>query len=329
MSATKVAVATDRSPGGDHAVRWAVDLAVAQRADLLVIQVLDEATATDDDALLRDLVGLAGGEGPGRVEAAVRRSEAVAEEIVATAEGWGADLVVVGNSGMRGRKQFLLGNVANRVSHLATCSVLIASSAPVTAGGGGAGGGGAGRGAPATVSESARAREVARELLPVLARIGGEDDLEGARRLRQALERLGPTFSKIGQILSTRPDLLGPATIAELSKLRSSVPPMSEAEVVSTMEAELGVPWEDVFADIDAEPLAAGTIGQVHRAELADGTAVVVKVQRPAAAPSIEVDLALLERVSRQVAKVPKVAGVSGNRLSALGKSTTAMIVAK
>src|ERR671930_346195 len=97
-----------------------------------------------------------------------------------------------------------------------------------------------------------------------------------ARRLRQALEELGPTF-------------------AELGALQDRVTPLEEAEVVAVMEQELGVPWEDVFAWIEPEPLAAGTIGQVHRAVLEDGERVVVKVQRPTAQDDIYRDLSLLE----------------------------------
>jgi predicted unusual protein kinase regulating ubiquinone biosynthesis (AarF/ABC1/UbiB family) len=116
-----------------------------------------------------------------------------------------------------------------------------------------------------------------------------------ASRLRAALEELGPTFAKLGQILSTRPDLLPPEFIEELATLQDRVPPLSEAEVVAAMEDELRVPWEDVFESIEAEPMAAGTIGQVHRATLEDGRRVVVKVQRPGAAPDIYRDLGLLE----------------------------------
>ena len=104
-----------------------------------------------------------------------------------------------------------------------------------------------------------------------------------ARRLREALEELGPTFAKLGQILSTRPDLIPPEAVAELAALQDRVTPLDEHEVVIVMEQELGVPWEDVFASIEAEPLAAGTIGQVHRAVLDNGERVVVKVQRPTA----------------------------------------------
>ncbi len=126
-----------------------------------------------------------------------------------------------------------------------------------------------------------------------------------AARLREALEELGPTFAKLGQILSTRPDLLPPEFIEELSTLQDRVTPLTEAEVVSVMEQELGVPWEDVFDHIEPTPLAAGTIGQVHRAVLEDGARVVVKVQRPQAGPDIYRDLGLLELFAQKTATRP------------------------
>ena len=121
-----------------------------------------------------------------------------------------------------------------------------------------------------------------------------------ARRLREALEELGPTFAKLGQILSTRPDLIPPEAVAELAALQDRVTPLDENAVVMVMEEELGVPWEDVFASIEAEPLAAGTIGQVHRAVLDNGERVVVKVQRPTAAEDIGRDLSLLELFAKK-----------------------------
>lgn len=118
---------------------------------------------------------------------------------------------------------------------------------------------------------------------------------ERARKFRDALQELGPTFSKLGQILSTRPDLLPPAFIEELASLQQNVTPLSEEEVVGVIETELRVPWEDAFASIDPTPLAAGTIAQVHRAVLEDGEHVVVKVQRPRAEEEITTDLELLK----------------------------------
>ena len=224
----------------------------------------------------------------------VESGEDIAAEILAAAERAEADVVVVGSSGMRGRKQFLLGNVANRVTHLADCTVVVVNTAT---------------GEPVADAEPdsgplrARAREIAKALGPIGARqLSGrllrlDGDPEGPRRLREAFEELGPTFGKLGQILSTRPDLMSAEYIAELATLQADVPEMSEAEVVAMMERELGVPWEDVFSDIDPEPLAAGTIAQVHRARMTDGHRVVVKVQRPEAEEVISNDLALLEMI--------------------------------
>jgi predicted unusual protein kinase regulating ubiquinone biosynthesis (AarF/ABC1/UbiB family) len=126
-----------------------------------------------------------------------------------------------------------------------------------------------------------------------------------ARRLREALEELGPTFAKLGQVLSTRPDLLPPEYIAELARLQDDMPPLSRAEVVGVLEAELGVPWEDALAHIDPDPLAAGTIAQVHGATLPDGSPVVIKVQRPSAERQILEDLALLEVFAEKAGNRP------------------------
>jgi predicted unusual protein kinase regulating ubiquinone biosynthesis (AarF/ABC1/UbiB family) len=134
------------------------------------------------------------------------------------------------------------------------------------------------------------------------ARRDSDSPQERARRLREALEELGPTFAKLGQILSTRPDLIPPEAVAELASLQDRVTPLTEAEVVEVMEQELGVPWEDVFTRIQPEPLAAGTIGQVHRAVLEDGERVVVKVQRPTAKDDIYRDLSLLELFAEKTA---------------------------
>src|SRR5439155_11747800 len=118
-------------------------------------------------------------------------------------------------------------------------------------------------------------------------------------------DELGPTFAKVGQILSTRPDLLPPAFLEELSTLQERVTPLSEAEVVAVMERELHVPWEDVFGSIDPVPLAAGPIAQVHRATLESGERVVVKVQRPTAERDILQDLGLREMFAQKAAARP------------------------
>jgi predicted unusual protein kinase regulating ubiquinone biosynthesis (AarF/ABC1/UbiB family) len=140
---------------------------------------------------------------------------------------------------------------------------------------------------------TARATQIATVIAKHGLKAAKEDESERPARLRAALEELGPTFCKLGQILSTRPDLIPPELADELAHLQDRVPPLSEAEVVQVMEEELGVPWEDVFESIEPEPLAAGTIGEVHRARLEGGQRVVVKVQRPGAAEEIERDLGL------------------------------------
>ncbi|MCS7177669.1 MAG: AarF/ABC1/UbiB kinase family protein [Anaerolineae bacterium] len=114
------------------------------------------------------------------------------------------------------------------------------------------------------------------------------------QRLRMALEELGPTFIKLGQILSTRPDLLPPAYIAELSKLQDTVPPAPWESVRALLEAELGTPVEEIFPTLAPEPLAAASLAQVHPATLPDGSKVVVKVQRPNIEETISVDLDIL-----------------------------------
>ena len=113
-------------------------------------------------------------------------------------------------------------------------------------------------------------------------------------RFRKALEELGPTFSKLGQILSARPDLLPPDYIAELSRLQDRVTPLPFEKMVSILEEEWGGPVGQKLLFLDPIPLGQATIAQVHRGQLPDGTEVVVKVQRPGIVPMIESDLALL-----------------------------------
>ncbi len=115
-----------------------------------------------------------------------------------------------------------------------------------------------------------------------------------AERVRMALEELGPSFIKLGQILSTRPDLIAVEFIEEFEKLQDQVPPFSYTEVADIIESELGMPQGDVFEYFEETPLAAASIGQVHRARLKDGEEVAVKVQRPGIRKTIEVDLEIM-----------------------------------
>ncbi len=122
-----------------------------------------------------------------------------------------------------------------------------------------------------------------------------------AERLRLVLEELGPTFIKLGQVLSTRSDLLAPEYIAELEKLQDRVPPFPFARVRERIQMELGLPLEEIFAHFEATPLAAASIGQVHRANLRDGRPVVVKVQRPGTEKILSTDIEILYDVARLV----------------------------
>src|SRR6266480_3340740 len=122
---------------------------------------------------------------------------------------------------------------------------------------------------------------------------------EGAEEFRQALEELGTTYIKLGQLLSSRPDLLPDVYIDELSRLVDAVPPVAFAEIEAVISADLG---QDVFASIDPTPLATASIAQTHRALLKSGRDVVVKVRRPGVVEQVNVDLALLRSTARLLA---------------------------
>ena len=322
----RVMVGTDRSEPADQAVHWAAGFADRYDAELFVVQVVvpqypsatefGAAEQTRAAAANNELAGFARQVAGERGHALVIIDGDPALAIVRAVEQEAIDVLVVGNFGMAGRKEFLLGNVPNRISHNARCTVIIVNTLVSI-------------GEPASDSvrphrpkvdiPSFEPRLVARatQIATVMAKHGltelfGQSDepdttirRQQAKRLREALEELGPTFSKLGQVLSTRPDLLPVEYIEELALLQSHVPPMTERAVVQVSEQELGVPWEDVFKTIDPKPLAAGTIAQVHRATLENGDRVVVKVQRPTARAEIEQDLALLEVFAEKVGKRP------------------------
>lgn len=122
------------------------------------------------------------------------------------------------------------------------------------------------------------------------------------RRIRSATEELGPTFIKIGQILSTRPDILPLALIEELEQLRDNIHPVDAEIILPTLEKELGGPIEDFFSEFDRTPVAAASIGQVYRARLAQsGELVAVKIQKPGLRKPIQVDLEILSWLAGQV----------------------------
>lgn len=122
------------------------------------------------------------------------------------------------------------------------------------------------------------------------------------QRLRLALEELGVTYIKLGQILSTRTDLLPESYVAELSRLQDAVPPETPQVVEEMIAAELGAPPLEVFAEFDPEPLGSASIGQVHAARLPNGEDAVVKVQRPGVEAVVEEDLAILADMARLAA---------------------------
>ncbi|TML71453.1 MAG: AarF/ABC1/UbiB kinase family protein [Actinobacteria bacterium] len=121
------------------------------------------------------------------------------------------------------------------------------------------------------------------------------------RRLREMLDELGPTFVKFGQLLSTRPDVVPLDIVAELRKLQDDVSPVPFAAIEEVIDTELGLTVERAFLSFDETPIAAASIGQVHRATLPTGEEVVVKVQRPNAPRQIESDLALMRSAARFV----------------------------
>ena len=122
--------------------------------------------------------------------------------------------------------------------------------------------------------------------------------LEPPVQVRLAMEELGPTFVKLGQILAGRADLFGPEWIAEFEKLHSHVPAVALADLRQQLREDLGDEPESVFARFDTEPLAAASIAQVHRAQLKEGTEVIVKIRRPGIADTIAADLRLMGRLA-------------------------------
>ena len=124
------------------------------------------------------------------------------------------------------------------------------------------------------------------------------DHMTSAERVRRAMEDMGPTFVKLGQILSTRVDLFAPEWIAEFEKLQDHAAPVPFDEIRAQLAADLAADPDSVFADLDPAPLAAGSIAQVHRARLQDGTAVVLKVRRPGIESVIDADLRLLQHLA-------------------------------
>ncbi|HBY98482.1 MAG: AarF/UbiB family protein [Ardenticatenaceae bacterium] len=128
---------------------------------------------------------------------------------------------------------------------------------------------------------------------------GHEEPDHHAEGLASALEELGPCFIKLGQLLSTRPDLLPAEYIHALSRLQDTVAPVPGDKIVAIIETDLGAPVSELFQSFDQKPLAAASMAQVHRAALRDGTEVAVKVQRPGVRQRIEIDIEVLHEIAR------------------------------
>src|SRR6266545_2894899 len=261
----RILVATDRSESANRAVQWAASMAERYEAELLLLQVLvpqsragteaGAAEATRAGFAADDLTQFAARVAGPRGRARVVVDEDPARAIVEAAEDAEVDVVVVGNVGMSGRKEFLLGNVPNRVSHNARCTVIIVNTALLD-------GDGRARVIPSRIESRAEAEEGqveghligrATEIAAIMAKTGlrelfgrsrtGDEDSTRvrARRLRTALEELGPTFAKLGPILSTRPDLLPPEFIEELATLERAVVKVQRPTAREDIMRDLGL----------------------------------------------------------------------------------------
>ena len=149
----------------------------------------------------------------------------------------------------------------------------------------------------AQTEDSAASGRRLKEILKVLKKHHLPSGLT-PEKLRKILEDLGPTYVKLGQIMSMRSDMLPEVYCRELTRLRTDVVPMPYETVLSIIESELNCPAAEIFASIESAPLGSASIAQVHPAQLKDGTRVVLKVQRPAIWETMENDIRLLKKAS-------------------------------
>ncbi|GAB4854694.1 hypothetical protein Ancab_023278 [Ancistrocladus abbreviatus] len=127
-----------------------------------------------------------------------------------------------------------------------------------------------------------------------------------ATKFRETLIRLGPFYVKLGQALSTRPDILPTAYCQELAKLQDQIPPFPTQVAIKSIESQLGMPLLEIFSDISSEPIAAASLGQVYKAHLQSGELVAVKVQRPGMSMSLTLDALLFHMIGGQLKRFAK-----------------------
>ena len=146
----------------------------------------------------------------------------------------------------------------------------------------------------------ARKYHLLKLLKPSKNKGGSQDEYDeevDASNLRLAFEELGPTFVKLGQILCTRPDLVGNDVAEELTKLRDNTPVTPFEEIKQQIEEELEQPLDEVYSEFDEEPIGSASIGQVYKAKLTDGSEVAVKVQKPGSYETVVLDLSILKKL--------------------------------
>ena len=136
------------------------------------------------------------------------------------------------------------------------------------------------------------------QLIPFVTRHEKVEKLSNTQRIRMALEELGPTFIKMGQVLSSRPDLIPVDLLQELAKLQDHVPPFEFEQVKIIIASEFGLPHDQVFLSMEETPFASASIGQVHRAKNRDNEPVAVKIQRPGIKKTIEIDLEIIHHLA-------------------------------
>ncbi len=144
-----------------------------------------------------------------------------------------------------------------------------------------------------------------------------KNDRRRAIQLRELLTQLGPAYIKIGQALSTRPDLVPPVYLEELTRLQDQLPPFPNEIAYQFIEEELGAPPEEVYAELSPQPIAAASLGQVYKGKLKTGEEVAIKVQRPDLRERITIDLYILRRLAAWVQK--KVKRVRSDLVGILG----------